>query len=409
LTVGILGVVGATSAWRHFDLPAWTFPVVGIGGTAAIAAAVSTVAPSIWNRVMDQLTRLFGTRGITQTQSLFGETMGWLFLFGFLLVVSLPAIGWACTQIYTGSRRWIAPTSYGIFLMGLGAIQLRFGGELSPFIALFGGLAIVALARWIDLVRSPVPLDGSEAELSMPSRGTLARLAIVVVLICGLSAVQAPIAASGLTIPEERYETASFISDHATEAGHEYPESYVFSPWSWNRMYNYYVNGEAGGYGYAQSNYQTFVTLNNASVAHEQFVRGDSYLVTEPVPNSVDIPPDLMQVRLHNRYGSRGNGVAGLAHYRALYASPSGNYKAFRVVPGGTIEGTTESNANVTLTTEVDIEGDEFTYERRARSNANGTYSVTVPYPGEYELDGATAESVTVSEQAVNTGETVSA
>jgi dolichyl-diphosphooligosaccharide--protein glycosyltransferase len=226
-------------------------------------------------------------------------------------------------------------------------------------------------------------------------------------LVCGLSAIQAPIVASDLAIPQEQYETASFIDGHAEETGYDYPQSYVFSPWSWSRMYNYHVNGEAESYGYAQSNYRPFTFSENPSEAYQQYVRGDSYLVTEPVPGSPNITDAMMQSRLHDRYGSRGEGVAGLAHYRALYTSPSGDYKAFRVVPGSTVEGTAEADANVTLITEVDIKGDEFTYERRATANQNGTYNVTVPYPGEYDLDGATAESVTISEAAVNNGETV--
>jgi hypothetical protein len=39
----------------------------------------------------------------------------------------------------------------------------------------------------------------------------------------------------------------------------------------------------------------------------------------------------------------------------------------------------------------------------------NGTYAVTVPYPGEYEIEGASADSVSVGGSAVQNGEDVRA
>jgi len=409
LTAGILGVVGAAAAWRHFELPPWAFPTTGLGGIVVVAVLVSTLAPSVWTQVTGRLAGLFNNQGISETNSLFsGDTMGWLFLFGLLLLVSLPAIAWAAYRVYDGDQGWLAPTSYAVFLLGLGAVQLRYGGELAPFVALFAGVFVVGVAAWIDATE-PIAseADGKRRELSIPDRSTAIRVGAVVVLVCGLSAIQAPIVASDLTIPEEQYDTAAFLDSYAEDAGHEYPQSYVFSPWSWNRMYNYHVNGEAGSYGYAQSNYRPFTLSETPDEAHQRYVRSDSYLVTEPIPGSSNITDAMMQSRLHDRYGSRGEEVTGLGHYRALYASPSGDYKAFRVVPGARIEGNADPETTVTLTTEVDIEGDEFTYERRATANADGNYNVKVAYPGEYELDGTPAESLTVSEAAVNNGETV--
>jgi dolichyl-diphosphooligosaccharide--protein glycosyltransferase len=410
LTVGVVGVVGATAVWRRFGWSTWTLPATGIGGSVVVAVAVSLLAPSIWARITGQFSRLFGTGGISETDSLFsGSTMGWLFLFGLLLVVSLPAMAWATHRVFRGDRRWLAPTSYGVYLLGLGAIQLRYGGELAPFVALFAGLFVVALAEWVDAVRSPMPFGDGESRLSVPDRQNVIRLAFIVVLVCGLSAIQAPIVANDLTIPEEQYETASFIDGHAEAAGYDHPDSYVFSPWSWNRMYNYYVNGEAQSYGYAQRNYRPFTLSESPEKAHQQYLRGETYLVTEPIPGAPEISPETMQTRLHDRYGSSGDGVGGLAHYRALYASPEGTYKAFRIVPGGTIEGSASPGSAVNITTDIDIEGDSFTYRRQATAGPNGEYNVTVPYPGEYDIQGGGAQSVTVNETAVANGLNVTA
>jgi dolichyl-diphosphooligosaccharide--protein glycosyltransferase len=217
-----------------------------------------------------------------------------------------------------------------------------------------------------------------------------------------------PIAANNAAIPGEQYETAAFIDAHAAEHGYEYPDSYVFSPWSWNRMYNYHVSGESRSYGYAQSHYRAFIASPTPDEAYQRIEGGradGAYLVTEPFSGDGDAPPTTMQSRLHDRFGSRGAGVAGLGHYRALYASDSGDYKAFRVVPGATIRGPA-NGTSVRLSTEVEIEGASFTYER-AVAVEDGEFAVTVSYPGEYELEGAAVESVTVNESAIANGNTV--
>ena len=226
-------------------------------------------------------------------------------------------------------------------------------------------------------------------------------------LICGLSVAMAPIAANNVAIPAEQSDTAAFIADDAAAAGYEYPDSYVFSPWSWSRMYNYHVNGEAGSYGYAQSHYREFTAYNDPDEAYQRIAGGradGAYLVTEPVEN-VDVPESAMQSRLHDRLGSRGDGVEGLGRYRALYVSDSGDYKVFRVVSGATIRGNA-SDSTVRLSTDVEVDGASFTYEREA-SVADGEFAVTVPYPGEYDLEGVESGSVRVNESAVAGGEAV--
>jgi dolichyl-diphosphooligosaccharide--protein glycosyltransferase len=347
-------------------------------------------------------------------QSIFGsETMGWLFSFGLLLFVVIPAMGWGIYRAYRGDRRWLVAGAFAWFMLLLATLQARYAGEFAPVAALFGGLALVALAERVDAAGMPVPLGGEDRPLRLPDRAVLARLAVIVLLVCGLSAVLAPLSASSLTIPESQYETAAFIDDHAAEAGHEYPDNYVFSPWSWSRMYNYHVNGEAGSYGFARVNYRDFTFATDPDSAYDRYIAGtqaqSAYLVTEPVPGDPDIPDETMQARLHDRYGSAGNGTEGLAHYRALYASPDSDYKAFRVVPGATIHGQAETGAKVSIETGVDIEGASFTYQRQAAATENGTYAVTVPYPGEYEIDGGNAGTVRVSERAVQNGSDVRA
>jgi dolichyl-diphosphooligosaccharide--protein glycosyltransferase len=86
-----------------------------------------------------------------------------------------------------------------------------------------------------------------------------------------------------------------------------------------------------------------------------------------------------------------------------LYANSG--YRAFEVVPGATITGSAEAGSEVVAETTVTVapEGREATYEA-ATTAEEGSFSLTVPHPGEYTVAG---QSVTVSESAVFDGETV--
>jgi len=117
------------------------------------------------------------------------------------------------------------------------------------------------------------------------------------------------------------------------------------------------------------------------------------------------VPAAAMQSRLHDRFGSRGEGVGGVGRYRALYASEGGEYKAFRVVPGAVVRGGADPGATVRVSTAVEIEGAAFTYERAVTAE-NGSFAVRVPYPGDYEITGAGVSegSVSVPDAAVRNG-----
>lgn len=56
------------------------------------------------------------------------------------------------------------------------------------------------------------------------------------------------------------------------------------------------------------------------------------------------------------------------------------------------------------LSTDVSTSGHSFTYSRTVSVDENGTATATVPYPGDYDVDG---QQVTVSLDAVRNGDTV--
>jgi asparagine N-glycosylation enzyme membrane subunit Stt3 len=65
--------------------------------------------------------------------------------------------------------------------------------------------------------------------------------------------------------------------------------------------------------------------------------------------------------------------------------------------------GTAAANDSFVVATEVTVDDTTFTYRRLVETDANGQYSVTLAYPGEYEMEGTSA-TVTVSETAVEEG-----
>jgi dolichyl-diphosphooligosaccharide--protein glycosyltransferase len=211
--------------------------------------------------------------------------------------------------------------------------------------------------------------------------------------------VQVPVKTSQVTTPPERYETAAWMDDYSeSEVWGERP-TYVFSPWSYNRVYNYFVSGDARSYGYARANYERFLTSSNASEWYDRLHGRAGFVVYTPVNTSAGTVGSQLEA-----YGSRTRDASGLAHYRAVYVSESDTYRVFTLVPGATITGTAEANATLTVTTSIQINDIRIDYDRQVQTGPNGTYSVTVPYSGEYQFGN---ETVVVPEAAVRNGTTV--
>jgi dolichyl-diphosphooligosaccharide--protein glycosyltransferase len=292
---------------------------------------------------------------------------------------------------------------YGWYLLLLATIQVRFVGELAMFATLFAGLGFVHLAQWVDVSRPPAPFDQDVdgRALPNPDRRQVGAIITLFLLVGGLGIIQTPVKTSQLTISEERYETAVWMGAYATEHDWEYPQNYVFSPWSYNRVYNYFVSGESRSYGFAQRQYEPFATSTSPTDWYERLRDRTGFIVYDA---NIKTPVGSVGERL-GTYGSRTNNTPGLANYRAVYASDDERYRVFTLVPGATITGSAEPNTSVQLSTEVDIGGTSFTYKRQAQASADGTYSVTVAYPGTYAVDG---NEVTVSTQAVENGKNVS-
>ncbi|MFC7176999.1 hypothetical protein ACFQL2_10170 [Halosegnis marinus] len=359
---------------------------------------VSVLRPDLWRLVVRSVTvRLVREGVIVETQNLFGPSFGWLLLFGFVLVLAVPYLAWASWRALE-DLRWVVPVVFGWYLLGLATLQIRFVGEFSIFSALFAGLGFVHLAERIDVARPPVPFDPSSDGRSfvVPGRRQIITLLVLFLLVGGLGIVQVPIKINQLTVTDTQYQTAAWMNGYSDEAGWEYPQDYVFSQWDRNRMYNYFVNGESRSYTFAQDNYARFLVSEDPERWYERLRDRTGFVVFAGEAT----PPGSVGAQLA-AFGSRTTNATGLAHYRAVHVS--GQYRVFTLVPGATISGNAAPSSTITVTTTLKLNDRSVTYERKVRVRADGSYRVTVPYPGNYTVS---EETVRVSEQAVNTGGT---
>ena len=375
---------------------------VGTVLTSAITGLVGAVVlfPDIWQTFRSRASgSLFRSDSIAETAGLFSDAQGWLLLLGFALFLALPALVWATVRARE-EERWLVPVVYGWSFLILALIQVRFVGEFATFAAIFAGLTFVFIVERVDAVRPPVP--DIRDSIALPNRQQAGAIVAVFLLVGGLGMLQVPIKTNQLTTPPERYATADWMAQQAAHPEWDERPTYVFSPWSYNRVYNYFVNGDSRSYSYARASYESFLTTSVGGFWYDKLSERVGFIVV-PADTTVNAPSVTIFDRLAE-YGSETDGADGLAHYRAVYESPENRYRVFTLVPGATLTGSAGANETIEVSVPVASEGFEATYERTVQTNATGAYSVTVPYPGTYTIGGETVE---VSEEAVRAGETV--
>jgi len=115
-------------------------------------------------------------------------------------------------------------------------------------------------------------------------------------------------------------------------------------------------------------------------------------------------------VRIESRNNYEEFRAGGVGHYRAMWESPDGTEKAFTLVPCATVSGQAGANGELALSTTVTLAGTDRTveYSRRVEIDSEGTFSVVLAYPGEYEAEGGDA-TLTVTEADVREGTSLTA
>jgi len=428
LCVGGIAVVALGVVARRRDLS-----VEAHAGLQAVSAVtglgvLSVAVPAAVSQLGSRLTFLFAPRNIGETVSLFdpSRTFG-VDLVGLVVVFALPMLVIGLWRGARGETPWLVVSVFGWWFVGLSALQLRFVGQLAPLAAFFAAVGFLRLLVYFDLAAasSAVGGPGTDSDDSSGSDGgrgteatwierdTLTVRAAVAVLVVGALLVGP--AAAGVTdevsspaVEDYVYDSATWIGHDADQRGLNASESYVFSRWGNNRVYNYFANGESESYAYAQGNYTDFIDSDDATGWYERLRDRVGYIALEAIPRKDDTIFQHLWVTQGSRWAERG--YDAVSHYRAVYTSEDYRARVFTLVPGATVTGTAAPNAIVGLTTQVSIPNEGFTYWQRTTTGDDGSYEVVVPYPGEYELTvGNETTTVTVPESAVGNGSVVAA
>jgi len=417
LFVGGLAVLGLAEGVRRMDR-SWPTLLGGEIVAAGLAIAiVSLIVPGFVGEalgrigVFNQYILLHQTTGIGETAPIlatFGPIAGPIILLGFSPFLGLPTAAWGLLRGWRYREpAWFVLAVYVGWFLALAFIQRRWAVQLGLFLSVFAGVGFITLAHWLALVLPPVPLrddplDSDQTTLEPPDRTRLALLGGLGAVGIGSGAMFSKFILDQLSYDDAAYGAATWMRTYAAERNWTYPQNYVLTEWSRVRMYNYLVNGQSRSYGFARNNYGDFIFSTDAEGWYEQFKDRVGFIVTKAVDDPI---PFRMQARLHDQYGSANDGTPGVGHYRAMWESDDGSKKVFTVVPGATVTGEADPEAEFMLSTTVTIAGTGRTieYRRHAEIDADGAFSVVLAHPGEYEITGID-ETLTVDDAAVQDG-----
>lgn len=424
---GAVGVVALGELWRRTERSA--VGLLALQGALAVTvlSAFRLVRPAEWTRLLERVDALLGRERYTEAASLFTLDLGIIFgplaQLGVGFYVGLVVFGWA---IWLVSRRyepaWLVLSVYVGFWLVMATIQVRFAAQLAISMAVFGGLGFVQLLAWVDLARVPAPFRSEEASdrRGRPTSGnaavnesesltlvlpqdvhTAAYLVGIALLVCGMSLVFVPSLSAQTAYDDAQFEAAMAIDEHAERVDRSYPATYVLSHWPDNRMYNYFVNGESRSYAYADDTFEPFTFDDDPDRWYDRF-EADSVGYVVLNDDAGGTSDASVQAQLHEHHGLGTGESDPLSHYQTLYVGDG--VTVFAIVPGATIEGAVEANDRIAVETTVTVSDRTLTYARDVPTGEDGSFAVTVPYPGEYDVAG---ETMTVSEEEILEGRTI--
>jgi len=411
LSVGIAALLAVGEGAHRGGFGGRSIAVVEIVGALVGVAVLRSLVPAFATELERGVEFLLTTEGIAETTSIvsgdLGTFVGPLFLFGFVLFLALGHMGWA---VWTSYRRhapaWLAVGLYAWYFLLLSAIQVRFAGQLALFAALFGGLGFVHLAAWVDLTSAPSPFKTPEESvevssepsdynrLEWPERRKALYAGALGLGVGSLGGLLTPIRHSQLTIDDSMYEAAKFMQEYSAKRGWEYPENYVFSQWGDNRFYNWFVNRESQSYGYAQGNFEDFVTSTDGQEWYERLRNRAGFVVIED-ELSINGDSQTIYEQLWTGFG------LATSHYRAVWTAENDSRRVYTLVPGVRVTGRVSESGSVTVEGECEINGESRSVSMECSVSESGIYDVTLPLPGAYTIDENT---VNVSEKDVLRG-----
>jgi len=411
LFAGSLGVTVVTAILRRRGGTWGTLLLAEATVGITALALVWFVFPDVVAQLEGGVASLFRDSQIGEMSTLiedYGVVFGPLIILGFGPFLALPGLVLGLGDTWrSGTPAWPVVAVYAGYFAALTLVQRRFGGELAPFLAILAGLGLVAFLAWLGVVRPPPQFSQVEKlrpdpPVEVPDRTRLALLGGTLSVLLGTGTLYTTLINRRLTIDSGAVRAAQWMQAYADERGWTYPRNFVLSEWGRNRMYNHVVNGESASYAYARQYYDQFLFGTDPESWYEQFEGRVGFVVTRDFEHVDGNVSRWMYTRLHEYLGSAAGGTPGLGNYRAVYASPDGEYKVFTLVPGATLTGA--ASDRVRVVTDVSIGGTTFEYVRTTEPDEDGTFEVTVAHPGTYRIG---EREVTVEERDVRAGEAI--
>ncbi|MFC7174643.1 hypothetical protein ACFQL0_17460 [Haloplanus litoreus] len=412
--VGGAGAVGLTRVAARTARPRAAYAVGGLVGLGVVASlwfgasafrAEATAGAAFLARP--------GTWEMAGLFEDFGPVLGPVILLGYAPFVALAALPSVGRRIRAGDAGWLFVLTYALVFGALAVSHRRFAGEFAAPLAILAGMGLVVLLWSLGVCRSVLAAgrpDGEE-RVSLPGRRRTLLLAGVSVGACAPGTHFTRLVVEESVVDPRLYRAARWIERYARRPGLDYPENYVLSEEGRNRMFNYFVNGRGLSTPLAAETCVPLLTTERLSSWYGRLADRVGFLVVRTVPayesagESLVAGPPANYRQLHHHLGSAADGLDGVAHYRAVYASPDGFVSVFELVPGATITGRDRPEDRVVVETTVSLPHGSLDFRRRTEAAADGTFTVTVPHPGQYTVGERT---VRVTERAVRAGATVS-
>jgi dolichyl-diphosphooligosaccharide--protein glycosyltransferase len=408
--LGALSILGLAELWTRFSFSprslVYAQPIIGLGGVVVLLLVSPTLRRLTRKSFGSVLT--LGTRSpATQAQSLYSTDhaviLGPLVQIGPVFFLALGVVVWSLWLVKTHYEpAWLAMVVFCLYNLVAAGLMLRFASRLVLVLAVFGGSGFVYLLSVLDLARTPAVFDQSKTEgnshkLSISLSGQqLVSILFIGMLVFGLNLIFIPTTASDTTHDEVHLQTVDVIKEHAENLDRNHPQNRVFAPWKNYRMYNYFVNGQSREARFARMNYNDFISDPNPDSWYDEFEFKIGYVVyTDAL---LDVSENRSQRTLSSHLGVQNEQFESLEHFRAIHIREDDDLAVFAVVPGAVIEIESTESKKVVLKNEVTVSERTFTYERVVNVGENGTASVRVPYPGEYEINGTT---VTIDTQDI--------
>ena len=398
----------ASVAWVIEQLDGPPAAHLALSGLSVVPiwVGLKRVAPDVAGRLQSRAEQaLFGRvgSGISETRGLFDADYGVFFgpvdHFGWFLFVALPVLAWVIARcVRAHEPRWLVVTGYATALIGFALIQIRFAAEATVVVAILAGVGVVYLLSVIDVARRPEPFGERENRVQLTlwpaglSRQEVGYAVLSVGLVASLSVFMVPAVMDNVAASDDETAAIEWMDAHA--ATHDGPD-YVLTEWGRSRMFNYGVNGESDGYGYARSNYEPFVSTRDPDSVADRFQGRVGYVAIKSL--ETEIPPQSGYAQLFEANGSATDVAAGSGRFQLAYVSPDATVKVFRPVTGARLVGTAPAGEAVTVETQTPVAGENspIAYERRTTADENGTYTVVVAHPGSYVVRGVNGSAGT--------------